>query len=639
MTWIPQSSGVTDALRCLRTGPAGTAWAVGDNGTMVETVDAGSTWFALSRGTTAEIAGISLANAGTGWGAMTNGAIVKTTDGGTTWNPQQSGTTNGLFAITAVDASTAWSVGVLGTILKTTNGGTTWVTQPSGTTNVLFGVAAVDASTAWAVGAGGLILKTTNGGTTWVPQTSGTAQILLGVTFADASTGWAVGVGGTIIKTTNGGTTWVPQTSGTAQLLRSVKFNGPNTGWAVGEAGTIVRTVNGGGTWTPQPSGTVNGLYAVDFPDAVTGWACGAVGTLLKSTDGGASWTPQSLRTNNLLRAVDFLNASTGWVAGGGGTILHTPADADLLSIEGPTRIETAVKASQEVFVSADTVVIATAFNFPDALGGSSLAGALRAPLLLTRTDDLPPAVVAEIVRLKAKRVVILGSDRAVGAGVANALAGLVGGPANVERVGGPDRYATAALIAQKTVSVIGAGSFDKTVFIATGENFPDALAASPLAAAKSVHILLTRKDSLPAVSGDMIATLGANKAFVLGSAAAVSDGVVGAVSAKGAAPTRLAGPTRYQTAIAVANQGISEGLTWNGLAIATGANYPDALSGGVMCGRLGSVMLLTQPDVLTPDVGTALTAHKSEIDTARFLGSSSRGERRCGSAVAAALR
>jgi hypothetical protein len=111
-------------------------------------------------------------------------------------------------------------------------------------------------------------------------------------------------------------------------------------------------------------------------------------------------------------------------------------------------------------------------------------------------------------------------------------------------------------------------------------------------------------------------------KAVVLGSAVAVSDGVAASIRAKAPDVSRLAGANRYQTAIKIARQGVAEGMSWDGLALASGMNFPDALSGGVMCGRLGSVMLLTDPKTLTPDVRTELTTNKAKIGTVRFLGS-----------------
>ena len=84
--------------------------------------------------------------------------------------------------------------------------------------------------------------------------------------------------------------------------------------------------------------------------------------------------------------------------------------------LEGLGRVETAIGASREVFwAGSEYVIIATARSFPDALGGSALAGMLDAPILLTEPTYLPPSVATEIVEeLGASKVIILGGTGAV---------------------------------------------------------------------------------------------------------------------------------------------------------------------------------------------------------------------------------
>ena len=84
---------------------------------------------------------------------------------------------------------------------------------------------------------------------------------------------------------------------------------------------------------------------------------------------------------------------------------------------------------------------------------------------------------------------------------------------------------------------------------------------------------------------------------------------------------TRYGGANRYETGRLVAQYGAAEGLEWDGLGIATGAAFPDALSGGAMLGRLGSVMLLTDGEWLSTSTQQTLHDHKSEIYGVYFLG------------------
>ena len=134
------------------------------------------------------------------------------------------------------------------------------------------------------------------------------------------------------------------------------------------------------------------------------------------------------------------------------------PADWVRLDVAGTDRIETAVAASKLAFPNrASTVVIATASNWPDALGGAALAGALDAPLLLTETARLSSATAAEIIRLGATRAIILGGRGAVSPAAEKELATKLGGADRVRRIEGINRFETSRRIAAETVAILRA--------------------------------------------------------------------------------------------------------------------------------------------------------------------------------------
>jgi putative cell wall-binding protein len=137
----------------------------------------------------------------------------------------------------------------------------------------------------------------------------------------------------------------------------------------------------------------------------------------------------------------------------------------------------------------------------------------------------------------------------------------------------GPDRYATAAAVFTAAYPAGAQGAI-----VATGENFPDALAASSLAGLLEYPIVLVTKDSIPEDSRRILASLiGKKEIIVAGSAAAVSEGVYGQLNAYGT-PLRLGGADRYETALAIYEHGKRYG--WPKTAIVTtGAKYPDALA------------------------------------------------------------
>jgi putative cell wall-binding protein len=312
---------------------------------------------------------------------------------------------------------------------------------------------------------------------------------------------------------------------------------------------------------------------------------------------------------------------ASGSTASSGSTVSAAYTAAE---IAGADRYETSVKISQRAYPNgAGAVLVATGANWPDALGGAALAGALDAPILLTAPTGLPAAVSTEIDRLAPDEVVILGGTGAVGSAVESALNSKVGAD-KVTRLGGSDRYETAEMVARAAAEVEGFFTYD--CLIATGDDFPDALAGSPLAA-QGRPIILVRPSGLSSASEavmDDIVTMGC---LILGGEAVVSAQVEQQLRDKydtGAGydyVERLAGSDRYGTAAAVADWASERGLSWDGLAMATGQDFPDALAGGVLQGKTGAVLLLTPSASLCQAAGDRLSAHSSDIQTVCYLG------------------
>lgn len=259
--------------------------------------------------------------------------------------------------------------------------------------------------------------------------------------------------------------------------------------------------------------------------------------------------------------------------------------------ISGASRYLTAIAISKAGWNSADTVVLATAANFPDALAGGPLAFQENAPILLTAAKTLTPETKQEIVRLGASKVIILGSAGAVSTEVE---AELVGMDLTVQRIGGQSRFDTAALIAKELNS-------DQAV-IANGLNFPDVLSVSSYAARKGIPILLTRTDRLPEET--KAALTNTTSTYVIGSAGAVSEGVYKILPN----PTRLGGKDRYETGYIVAR---TLSLGTKKAYIATGMNFPDALAGSVLAAKNDAPILLVRPEKIPEATSRQLAAYE----------------------------
>jgi putative cell wall-binding protein/uncharacterized protein YjdB len=152
--------------------------------------------------------------------------------------------------------------------------------------------------------------------------------------------------------------------------------------------------------------------------------------------------------------------------------------------------------------------------------------------------------------------------------------------PANEswKRLWGADRYDTMAAIVSEA---FGAGDTD-AVIVATGENFPDALAASGLAGIADAPVVLTEGDSLSAQARAAIEALAPSTVYIAGGPGSVSLAVEESLKSLVADPSKVvrsAGADRYLTALDIYAKGKATGA-WGSVAIiASGDNYADALS------------------------------------------------------------
>jgi len=225
-----------------------------------------------------------------------------------------------------------------------------------------------------------------------------------------------------------------------------------------------------------------------------------------------------------------------------GGQDVVTPAVASALEAEGfevqrlagATRYETSARVAGEIARIegghfGQTGLIARGDAYPDALALGPLAYATKSPILLVKTAELPVAIADVIGDTQIKDVYVAGGTAAVSADVYAAVEALPSVD-TIERISGPDRYVTAARLAAEGLAAgcCRAGY----VGIATGVNFPDALAGGATAGNRGGVLLLCRPDSLPSATA---AFLTAHKdtvfrADVYGGDAAVAPAVRTAV-------------------------------------------------------------------------------------------------------------
>jgi len=289
--------------------------------------------------------------------------------------------------------------------------------------------------------------------------------------------------------------------------------------------------------------------------------------------------------------------------------------------VAGEDRIATAVEVSQTVFPEGtDTVLLARSDQYPDALTGAPLAVSRNAPLLLTDSGSLSSPTADEIERLGAGNAVVLGGEQAVSPAV---VAELESRGVTVERVAGANRFGTAAAIAAALPGNFG------VAFLAEGANpdptrgFPDPLSAAPYAAFLRRPILLTGSNELPSETVDALRSEGIRETIVVGGPVAVSDAVVEQVREADHGPRRLAGDDRYATSVAVSNEALEDGMDTSVLWLATGTDWPDALTAGPAVAAAGDSFLLIDPDDVADSPATAeeLEARADQVERVRILG------------------
>lgn len=273
--------------------------------------------------------------------------------------------------------------------------------------------------------------------------------------------------------------------------------------------------------------GWPNGSQAVvlargdNFPDALAGV------TLAAAYDAPILLTDNKILSSEASQEISRLQPQTIYILGGTGAI--SQAIEDELSatyivkrLNGASRYETAASIAAYLKeagkITTNEAVIAFAHNFPDALAISSWAAHNAVPILLTEKNTIPDATSTALKSLQISKTIIVGGTGVISSDVAALLP-------DPTRYGGNNRYETARDI------INGLHEQTDNLFLATGQNFPDALAGSALAAKYGMPILLVGSTLDPSVSSVLADNYEkTTKVFIIGGFGAVSTQNLGNV-------------------------------------------------------------------------------------------------------------
>ncbi len=229
---------------------------------------------------------------------------------------------------------------------------------------------------------------------------------------------------------------------------------------------------------------------------------------------------------------------------------LSRSRENDMLSsvprIYGSDRIDTALQIAAGNWPhGCETVIIAGADDFSDALAGAALAQKNNAPILLNPRDGLDMRVKDSLLNLKPLKVIILGGENAVSAAAEEEIRQTVSWTGDVERIAGSDRYETAALIAGRFSSGNG-------IAIANGEDLADAISLAAAAATQGLPLLLVGQDYLPAAAADVLQQLSPANVYIAGGEKVITQALLTQIEDTAGLSRekvqRIEGKDRYQT-------------------------------------------------------------------------------------------
>ncbi len=225
------------------------------------------------------------------------------------------------------------------------------------------------------------------------------------------------------------------------------------------------------------PNGAKVVILARDdnYPDALTG------APLSKKLDAPILFTNSKTLTPATESEISRLKAQKIIILGGTGAVSSNIENKlkqtyEVKRIGGTDRYETAEQIAKELGYKGK-VVITTGMDFHDALTVSPLAAYKNIPILLTKKDALPQATKDALSFIAPKEITVVGNTNAVSEKVVSALS-------NAKRVSGITIYQSSVAVAKSF------GADTEKMFLATGKDFPDALAASGLAAKYNSPIL-----------------------------------------------------------------------------------------------------------------------------------------------------
>lgn len=270
-------------------------------------------------------------------------------------------------------------------------------------------------------------------------------------------------------------------------------------------------------------------------------------------------------------------------------------AAAAVERLSGTCRYSTNLALNQKHMKPGHPVFVATGSNFPDALSIGPAVAKEQGSLFLAQKDHITAGALELIAKNKPSDVYIIGGEGAISNAVASKVASAAGkGAAGYRRVAGSDRFDTSVEI----FNTFFAGSDPSTVFVATGNNFPDALSAAAAGGAVNAPVLLVNGAGAASLNAPQAGALTKSKVRtvqIVGGTGVVNPTLEKDIRSRRYTTNRLQDTNRYGTNAAVNRYVTSKvGSGVSNLWIATGSNFPDALSAAAPAGSSDALLVLS---------------------------------------------
>ena len=252
------------------------------------------------------------------WAVGNQGSIIHTIDGVTWVQITPKPTLKNLFGVAFFSPRDGWAVGEAGVILH--YDGSNWTSVVSPTNKQLNSIVILNENEGRIAGHDGTMLRWN--GSAWVSESFPVDNRNLNdVDIVDSPTGligYAVGSSGFIAKYGNG--SWGILSSGTSKSLQTVEIVNYNDVWTGGQDGKTYHTINGGSSWPEVVTGINSDIRSIVFSNALSGYGVGVNGKIIRYT---GLWSSLTSPVTQNLHSIALLTPYSGWIVGANSTVLQ----------------------------------------------------------------------------------------------------------------------------------------------------------------------------------------------------------------------------------------------------------------------------------------------------------------------------